>query len=102
MRRGEADRGGEEDTGLELIDNSLVAFKILLGLLLLSYSAMRKVGMEAREKEDGVNDVGRAPVGQSKEESVSGGSRRTARRFGCACGAAVRRQFGSRLLIADY
>jgi hypothetical protein len=49
----------------------LVALKILLGLSLLSFSAVRQAGMEEREREDKVNDLGRAPVGESKEETVS-------------------------------
>lgn len=48
----------------------LLALKILLGLSLLSYSAVRQAGMEEREAEDTVNDFGRAPVGESKEETV--------------------------------
>lgn len=52
-------------------DPSLVALKILLGLGLLSYSALRQAGMDEREAQDAVNDFGRAPVGISKEEIVS-------------------------------
>ncbi|KAK1920829.1 eukaryotic membrane protein family-domain-containing protein [Papiliotrema laurentii] len=48
----------------------LVALKILLGLSLLSFSAVRQAGMEEREREDKVNDFGRAPVGESKEETA--------------------------------
>ena len=50
---------------------SLVALKVLLGLLLLSYSTMRRAGMDAREARDVVNDFGREPVGQSAQETVS-------------------------------
>ena len=50
---------------------SLVALKILLGLSLLSYSALRQAGMADREAEDVVNDFGRAAVGERKEEAVS-------------------------------
>lgn len=50
---------------------SLVALKILLGLCLLSYSALRQAGMAEREAEDTVNDFGRAAVGERKEEAVS-------------------------------
>ncbi|BEI80187.1 hypothetical protein CcaverHIS002_0107160 [Cutaneotrichosporon cavernicola] len=46
----------------------LVALKILLGLGLLSYSALRQAGMDEREAQDTVNDFGRGPVGISKEE----------------------------------
>jgi len=49
----------------------LVIIKIMLGLALLSYSAVRRGGMEEREREDRVNDFGRAPIGESKEETVS-------------------------------
>ena len=49
----------------------LVIIKIMLGLGLLSYSAVRRGGMEEREREDRVNDFGRAPVGESKAETVS-------------------------------
>jgi hypothetical protein len=50
---------------------SLVALKILLGLSLLSYSALRQAGMKEREEEDAVNDFGRSAVGERKEEAVS-------------------------------
>jgi hypothetical protein len=49
---------------------TLVALKIMLGLGLLSYSALRQAGMEEREAEDAVNDFGRPGVGESKEEMV--------------------------------
>jgi hypothetical protein len=52
-------------------DDSLVALKILLGLSLLSYSALRQAGMKEREDEDAVNDFGRSAVGERKEEAVS-------------------------------
>jgi hypothetical protein len=51
--------------------DSLVALKVLLGLSLLSYSALRQAGMDEREAEDAVNDSGRSAVGESKEEAVS-------------------------------
>lgn len=54
-----------------LIISSLVALKVLLGLGLLSFSALRQSGMDAREAEDAVNDFGRSAVGESKEEMVS-------------------------------
>ena len=47
-----------------------MALKILLGLSLLSYSALRQAGMEEREAEDQVNDFGRSAVGERKEEAV--------------------------------
>lgn len=49
---------------------SLVALKILLGLSLLSFSALRQAGMDEREAEDVVNDFGRSAVGETKEETV--------------------------------
>jgi hypothetical protein len=52
-------------------NDSLVALKILLGLSLLSYSALRQAGMKEREAEDAVNDFGRSAVGERKEEAVS-------------------------------
>jgi hypothetical protein len=55
--------------------HSLVALKVLLGLSLLSYSALRQAGMEEREAEDAVNDFGRPAVGESKEETASCRSR---------------------------
>lgn len=55
----------------EPADISLIAVKVLLGLGLLSYSALRQSGMDEREAEDAVNNFGRAPVGISKEEMVS-------------------------------
>jgi hypothetical protein len=53
------------------LTSSLVALKILLGLSLLSYSALRQAGMEEREAEDQINDFGRSAVGERKEEAVS-------------------------------
>jgi len=49
----------------------LVVIKLLLGLGLLSFSAVRRAGMDEREREDEVNNFGRAAVGESKEETVS-------------------------------
>lgn len=60
----------EVDPGTDDI-HSLVALKILLGLSLLSYSALRQAGMGEREAEDSVNDFGRAAVGERPEEAVS-------------------------------
>lgn len=50
--------------------SSLVFLKIILGLSLLGFSAMRQEGMDEREAEDSVNDYGRSAVGESKEETV--------------------------------
>ncbi|KJE02403.1 hypothetical protein I311_03800 [Cryptococcus gattii NT-10] len=47
----------------------LVFLKIILGLSLLGFSAMRQEGMDEREAEDSVNDYGRSAVGESKEET---------------------------------
>ncbi|WWC59938.1 uncharacterized protein I303_102501 [Kwoniella dejecticola CBS 10117] len=47
----------------------LVFLKVILGLALLSFSAMRQEGMDEREAEDKVNDFGRSAVGESKEET---------------------------------
>ncbi|WWD16768.1 hypothetical protein CI109_101200 [Kwoniella shandongensis] len=47
----------------------LVFVKVILGLSLLSFSAMRQEGMDQREAEDSVNDFGRSAVGESKEET---------------------------------
>lgn len=58
------------DAGNKSLTSSLVALKILLGLSLLSYSALRQAGMEEREAEDQVNDFGRSAVGERKEEAV--------------------------------
>ncbi|KAL1410169.1 hypothetical protein Q8F55_004174 [Vanrija albida] len=51
-----------------IIWGCLVVLKILLGLGLLSYSALRQAGMDEREAEDKVNNFGRTAVGQNKEE----------------------------------
>ena len=59
------------DNALRYAYCSLVALKILLGLSLLSYSALRQAGMKEREAEDSVNDFGRSAVGERKEEAVS-------------------------------
>ncbi|RXK38837.1 hypothetical protein M231_03893 [Tremella mesenterica] len=47
----------------------LVALKVFLGLSLLSFAALRREGMDEREAEDVMNDYGRNPVGESKEEA---------------------------------
>ncbi len=49
---------------------SLVVLKVLLGLSLLSFSALRQAGMDEREAEDAVNDFGRSAVGETKGEKV--------------------------------
>ena len=45
--------------------------KIIIGVKLVSYAARRRAGMEAREEEDKINDFGRDPIGEGKEERVS-------------------------------
>lgn len=45
--------------------------KIILGVNLLSYATRRHVGMDARTAADAVNDYGRDPIGEGKEEKVS-------------------------------
>ncbi|KAJ4002012.1 eukaryotic membrane protein family-domain-containing protein [Lentinula boryana] len=45
-----------------------VVIKIIIGVNLISYATRRRAGMEAREAEDVVNDYGRDPVGEGKEE----------------------------------
>nr|ODN87227.1 hypothetical protein L203_03499 [Cryptococcus depauperatus CBS 7841] len=47
----------------------LVFLKIMLGLSLLGYSAMRQEGMNEREAHDRINDFGRSAVGESQEET---------------------------------
>lgn len=49
---------------------SFVVIKVMLGVHLVSYATRRREGMEAREAEDVVNDFGRDPIGEGKEEQV--------------------------------
>lgn len=49
---------------------SFVVIKIILGVYLLSYATRRRAGVEAREIADKVNDFGRDPIGEGKEEQV--------------------------------
>lgn len=42
----------------------------MLGVQLLSYASHRRETMEVREAEDVVNDFGRDPIGEGKEERV--------------------------------
>lgn len=42
----------------------------MLGAHLVSYATRRREGMEAREAGDVVNDFGRDPIGEGKEEQV--------------------------------
>lgn len=41
-----------------------------MGVHLLGYAARRQAGMEARAAADKVNDFGRDPIGEGKEEQV--------------------------------
>lgn len=41
-----------------------------MGIQLLSYATRRRAGMEARAAADVVNDFGRDPIGEGKEEQV--------------------------------
>ncbi|KAI0087968.1 DUF747-domain-containing protein [Irpex rosettiformis] len=45
-----------------------VGLKLLMGIQLLSYATRRRAGMEARAAADVVNDFGRDPIGEGKEE----------------------------------
>jgi hypothetical protein len=47
-----------------------VVIKVMLGVHLVSYATRRREGMEAREAEDVVNDFGRDPIGEGKDEQV--------------------------------
>lgn len=51
-----------------LIPSSFLALKILLGVNLISYATRRRAGMEARAVADAINDFGRDPIGEGKEE----------------------------------
>lgn len=41
-----------------------------MGVNLVSYASRRRAGMEDREAEDAINDFGRDPIGEGKEEQV--------------------------------
>ncbi|KAH7888817.1 eukaryotic membrane protein family-domain-containing protein [Phlebopus sp. FC_14] len=45
-----------------------LAVKILLGVNLISYATRRRAGMEARAAADIINDFGRDPIGEGREE----------------------------------
>jgi hypothetical protein len=59
---------------------SFLVIKVILGVNLVSYAAQRRAGMEARAAADVVNDFGRNPIGEGKEEQV---------RFFFACGCLI-------------
>jgi hypothetical protein len=42
-----------------------------MGVNLISFATHRRADMERREAEDVVNDFGRTPIGESKDEQVS-------------------------------
>ncbi len=44
--------------------------KIIIGVSLISYATQRRAGMEARKAGDVVNDFGRDPIGEGKDERV--------------------------------
>lgn len=44
--------------------------KVIIGVHLITYATLRKDGMEARIADDSVNDFGRDPIGEGKEERV--------------------------------
>jgi len=44
--------------------------KIIIGVNLISYATRRRASMEEREAADVVNDFGRDPIGEGKEERV--------------------------------
>ena len=50
--------------------SSFVVIKIIIGVNLLGYATRRRAGMEEREAKDVVNDFGRDPIGEGKEEQV--------------------------------
>jgi len=47
-----------------------VVVKVILGVHLVSYASHRRAGMDAREAEDVINDFGRDPIGEGKEEQI--------------------------------
>ena len=49
---------------------SFVVIKVIVGVNLIGYATRRRSGMEARQTADVVNDFGRDPIGEGKEEQV--------------------------------
>ncbi|CDO76187.1 hypothetical protein BN946_scf185037.g10 [Trametes cinnabarina] len=47
-----------------------LVIKIIMGMHLLTYATRRQAGMEAREEADRINDFGRDPIGEGKEEQA--------------------------------
>ena len=50
--------------------DSVLVVKIMLGVHLLTYATRRRAEMEARAEADKVNDFGRDPIGEGKEEQA--------------------------------
>lgn len=50
--------------------HSFVVIKVIVGVNLVGYATRRRYGMEARQAADAVNDFGRDPIGEGKEEQV--------------------------------
>lgn len=50
--------------------SSLVVVKIIMGINLITFATHRRADMQQREAEDVVNDFGRNPIGESKDEQV--------------------------------
>lgn len=50
---------------------SAVVIKIMLGVNLVIYATKRRAKMEERAAADTINDFGRNPVGEGREEQVS-------------------------------
>jgi len=50
--------------------NSFVVLKIIVGVNLLGYAHRRRALMEFRKAADVINDFGRNPIGEGKEEQV--------------------------------
>lgn len=49
---------------------SFVVIKVIVGVNLVGYATRRRSGMEARQAADVVNDFGRDPIGEGKEEQL--------------------------------
>lgn len=55
---------------LKWLFSSFVVIKIIVGVNLVGYATRRRAGMEQREAADAVNNFGRDPIGEGKEEQV--------------------------------
>ena len=49
---------------------SFVVIKVIIGVNLVSYATRRRAGMEDREAKDAINNFGRDPVGEGRDEQV--------------------------------